>query len=155
MTAMLAELAGLGRSAADPAARRLGYAKAAVSLWSRRRRCARAWAEHQVNTRGFARRWAAAAGAHDTLWLLGAGTLADLPLAELSELFRRVVVFDIALLGGARRAAKRFATSSCNWPMSPAWSRRWLNGDAACRCRLRRPMPWKNSTQCRSTAYRR
>lgn len=105
---MLAELAVWAGVTAEPAARQLGYAKAAVSLWSRRRRCAKAWAEHEANTRAFALRVAQGCRRHDTVWLLGAGTLADLPLAELSALFRRVVVFDIALLGGARRAAKRF-----------------------------------------------
>src|SRR3546814_3160105 len=59
-------------------------------------------------TRAFALSVAAAAPRRDTLWLLGGGTLADLPLADLSPLFRQIIVFDIALLGMARRKARRF-----------------------------------------------
>lgn len=44
----------------------------------------------------------------DTFWLLGAGTMADMPLAELAAMFRRIIVFDIALLPCARRQARRF-----------------------------------------------
>lgn len=105
---MLAELAVWAGIQADPAARRLGYAKAAVSLWSRRRRCHKAWAEHEANTRDFALSVARDGRRQDTLWLLGGGTLADLPLAELSAQFRRILVFDIAWLASARRLAKQF-----------------------------------------------
>ena len=105
---MLAELVVWSGVVAPPAARRLGYAKAAVSLWSRRRRCAKDWAAHEGKTRDFALSVAEAAPRRETLWLLGGGTLADLPLAELSALFRRIIVFDIALLGMARRRARRF-----------------------------------------------
>lgn len=105
---MLAELLVWAGIQADPAARRLGYAKAAVSLWSRRRRCHKAWAEHEANTRDFALSVVQACERRDTLWLLGGGTLADLPLAELSTQFRHILVFDIAWLASARRLAKQF-----------------------------------------------
>jgi hypothetical protein len=105
---MLAELLVWAGIQADPAARRLGYAKAAVSLWSRRRRCQRAWAEHEANTRDFALGVTQDCKRRDRLWLLGGGTLADLPLAELSAQFQRILVFDIAWLASARRLAKQF-----------------------------------------------
>lgn len=109
MPLMLAELLIWAGVQATPEARRLGYARAAVSLWSRRRRCARDWAAHEQNTRAFALDVAARCKRKDTVWLLGGGTLSDLPLTELCVQFRRVVVFDIAWLPGARQAAKRFA----------------------------------------------
>ncbi|MEK9969636.1 MAG: hypothetical protein VW600_10900 [Ferrovibrio sp.] len=96
-----------GTQATKPA-RQLGYARAAVSLWSRRRRCARDWAEHEANTRDFALKTAGACRHRDTIWLLGGGTLSDMPLAELSGLFKRVLVFDIAWLPQARAAARRW-----------------------------------------------
>lgn len=105
---MLAELLIWAGTLATQPARQLGYAKAAVSLWSRRRRWARDWAEHEANTRDFALKTVGACRRRETLWLLGAGTLADLPLAELSALFQRVLVFDIALLPQARVAARRW-----------------------------------------------
>jgi hypothetical protein len=104
---LLAELIVWAGVAASPAARRLGYARGAVSLWSRRRRCAKDWAAHEEKTRAFALSAAEAAPRRDTLWLLGGGTLADLPLAGLAALYRRVIVFDIALLAAARREVRR------------------------------------------------
>lgn len=105
---MLAELLIWAGVRAAPEARQLGYAKAAVSLWSRRRRCARDWAAHEQNTRSFALDVASCCRRRDTIWLLGGGTLSDLPLTELCAQFRRVIVFDIALLPGAIRAARHF-----------------------------------------------
>ncbi len=105
---MLAEMLVWAGTQATQPARQLGYAKAAVSLWSRRRRWTRDWAEHETNTRDFALKMVAACRRHDTIWLLGGGTLSDLPLAELSGLFKRVVVFDIAWLPQARHLARRW-----------------------------------------------
>ncbi|WP_341893825.1 hypothetical protein [Ferrovibrio terrae] len=105
---MLAEVLIWAGTQATRPARQLGYAKAAVSLWSRRRRWAREWAEHESRTRDFALMTVGACRRRDTLWLLGAGTLADLPLAGLSPLFRRILVFDIALLPQARVAVRRW-----------------------------------------------
>lgn len=106
---MLAELLIWAGVRAAPEARQLGYAKAAVSLWSRRRRCVRDWAGHEQNTRRFALDVASRCRRHDMVWLLGGGTLSDLPLTELCAQFRKVIVFDIALLPGTIRMAKRFA----------------------------------------------
>ncbi len=106
---MLAELAVWAGVQADPAARRLGYAKAAVSLWSRWRRCHKAWSGHEANTRDFALSVTQDCERRDRLWLLGGGTLADLPLAELSTQFKHVLVFDIAWLAPARRLARQFS----------------------------------------------
>lgn len=106
---MLAEMLVWAGTQASRPARQLGYARAAVSLWSRRRRWTREWAEHEANTRDFALKTVGACRHRDTVWLLGGGTLADLPLAELSKLFRRVLVFDIAWLPQARALAR-------SWP---------------------------------------
>jgi hypothetical protein len=105
---MLAEMLVWAGTQATQPARQLGYAKAAVSLWSRRRRWTRDWAEHETHTRDFALKTVAGCRHRDTIWLLGGGTLSDLPLAELSGLFRRVVVFDIAWLPQARHLARRW-----------------------------------------------
>lgn len=105
---MFAELLIWAGVAASPSARKLGYARAAVSLWSRRRRWAKSWREHEANSRAFVLEIAESCRRRDTLWLLGGGTLADIPLAELSAMFRRIVIFDIALLPTARRQVRRF-----------------------------------------------
>ena len=95
---MIAELLVWGGVAAPPSARKLGYARAAVSLWSRRRRCAGLWREHEARSRDFALKVAKSSRRYDTVWLFGAGLLADLPLQELSGLFRRILVFDLSLI---------------------------------------------------------
>lgn len=105
---MLAEMLVWAGTQATKPARQLGYARAAVSLWSRRRRWTRDWAEHEANTRDFALKTVSSCRRRDTVWLLGGGTLSDLPLAELSGLFRRVLVFDIAWLPQARSLARRW-----------------------------------------------
>lgn len=105
---MIAELVAWAGVAASPSARKLGYARAAVSLWSRRRRCAPRWQEHEANSRAFILDVAGSCRRFDTLWLFGAGTLADLPLAELSGLFRQILLFDIAFLASARRQVRSF-----------------------------------------------
>lgn len=105
---MLAEMLVWAGTQATRPARQLGYARAAVSLWSRRRRWIREWVEHEAKTRDFALKTVGACRHRDTVWLLGGGTLADLPLAELSGLFRRVVVFDIAWLPQARAKARQW-----------------------------------------------
>lgn len=105
---MLSELFIWAGVSASPAARRLGYAKAAVSLWSRHRRCAKSWQQHEANSRDFVLQLTAGCRRRDTFWVLGAGTLADVPLKELSQQFRRILVFDIAWLRPARRQVQRF-----------------------------------------------
>ena len=105
---MIAELLVWAGVSASPSARKLGYARAAVSLWSRRRRCAARWQEHEAKSRAFILDVAQSCRRFDTLWLFGAGTLADLPLTELSGLFRRVLLFDIAFLASARRQTQSF-----------------------------------------------
>lgn len=105
---MLSELLVWAGVKSSPAARKLGYAKAAVSLWSRRRRCAKLWQQHEEKSRAFILDVGRSATRFDTIWLLGAGTLADLPLKELSTAFRRVLVFDVALLPGALAQSRRF-----------------------------------------------
>jgi hypothetical protein len=95
---MLAELAVWPFIRALPAARKLGYAQAQVSLWSRARRCGAAWEAHRAATKAFALEVALAAKKQDCAWVLGAGTLEDIPLDGLRAAFKSVVVIDIAFL---------------------------------------------------------
>lgn len=82
----------------EPTARRLGYGRAQVGLWSRSRRCAKAWAPHHAETRAFVESLLAGQPQGGTAWVLGAGLLDDLPLAALAAKFDRVLLADIAWL---------------------------------------------------------
>lgn len=95
---MLAELLLNSLVRCEPAARRLGYGRAQVGLWSRSRRCAKAWAPHHAETRAFVESLLAGQPQGGTAWVLGAGLLDDLPLAALAAKFDRVLLADIAWL---------------------------------------------------------
>lgn len=106
---MLAELVLNALVRCEAPARRLGYGRGAVSLWSRSRRCARAWAPHHAATRefvaGLLRDLPQQGG---TAWVLGAGLLDDLPLDDLCSRFDRVILADIAFLPGMARRLRRY-----------------------------------------------
>jgi len=95
---MLAELAIWPFIRATSAARKLGYARAQVSLWSRAKRCGPAWEAHRAATKSFALETALAPPKKDCVWVLGAGTLEDIPLDQLRAAYKSVVVVDIAFL---------------------------------------------------------
>ncbi len=105
---MLAELVLNALVRCDPAARRLGYGRGAVSLWSRARRCAAAWAPHHAATQDYVLARLATLPRGGTAWVLGAGLLADLPLAALAAQFDRVLLADIAFLPGLGRRLRGF-----------------------------------------------
>lgn len=110
---MLAEWILYGLTRAEPWARTMGYREGAVRLWSRARRCARAWRPHLERTRAEVIAGAQACARRRTALVLGSGVLADVPLAELSRLFARVVLVDAAHLPQVRWRAKRFANVAC------------------------------------------
>lgn len=88
---------------------KLGYREGAVRLWSRARRQRKAWAAHSVRTREEIRAGIAACPQRRTALILGSGVLSDVPLAELSASFERVVLADIVHLPTAKWRARRFA----------------------------------------------
>lgn len=106
---MLAELLHLIATPAPLSHRRIGCVADSVRLASRARRCRRAWAPHQARTRAAILASAARAGGRRTAIVLGSGPLDDVPLAELADLFARVVLVDAVHPWRARRLARSFA----------------------------------------------
>jgi len=99
----------LGTDTASLGARRLGYAGEAAALEARHYRCRRAWAAHLAATRGALLRAVDLALPDPACALLvGAGSVHDLPLAELMDRFERIVLLDIAFGVAARRLAARW-----------------------------------------------
>lgn len=80
----------------SPAARLLGYRKEAAALRVRHRRCRQAWAPHLLATRSALRRSAQHAPRASLGVVLGGGILRDVPWDELIQIFREVVLVDIA-----------------------------------------------------------
>lgn len=103
---MLANLIHYLATPAPLAIRRAGHVSAAVALWSRARRHASAWANHEARTR------AAIDAAIDRTHhrrvavVLGSGLLRDIPIDRLRAVFREVVLVDVVHLASVRLAAR-------------------------------------------------
>lgn len=107
----MAELLAWWRIGCLPAAQRLGYRREAAALVVRHRRLRRYWAEHLARTRAAllasARQAADDRMASKRAWIMGAGLLHDVPLAELLTVFERIDLVDVAFAPAARDAARR------------------------------------------------
>ncbi len=86
-----------------------GHLSQQVALWARHRRRRAAWEPHLARCRAVALAAARSCPqeARRTALVLGSGLLLDVPLAELSALFARVVLVDLAFLPEVRGQAAR------------------------------------------------
>jgi hypothetical protein len=105
---MLAELIEYAITPCPRFARRMGYLYEVIAIRARAARCASAWAPHQERTRAVIRKAMARCKERRKAVVLGSGPLLDVPLAELSAAFGKVVLVDLVhpLTAGWRR--KRF-----------------------------------------------
>lgn len=110
---MLAEMLLYRLTRAEPWADALGYREGAVRLWSRARRCARAWKPHLERSRAEILAGAGACARRRTALILGSGVLADVPLRELAHLFEKVLLVDVVHLPMIRWRAKRLGNVAC------------------------------------------
>ncbi|MCB5203094.1 hypothetical protein LH464_11490 [Neorhizobium sp. T786] len=78
------------------------HIRSSVSLWSRARRCARDWAEHEENCRRFVQQTIAEMKQRRTVVVLGSGLLRDVPVELLSRAFDTVVLVDLVHLASVR-----------------------------------------------------
>lgn len=91
---------------APTAQRRLGYLRDSIWLESRARRCRAAWAPHLAASRAVMSEAIRTCPRRDTAVVLGSGLLQDVPLAELTRAFRRVVLIDAVHPLATRRAVR-------------------------------------------------
>lgn len=89
--------------------RDLGYLGEAIAIGARSRRCRAAWAEHLARSRQAILDAAQGAPGRRTAIILGSGPLLDVPLGELSALFRSVILVDALHPLAARLHARRFS----------------------------------------------
>ena len=83
-----------------------GHLTELVGIWARHRRQRRALAEHLTRARVLCLKAAEACNSRRTALVLGAGLLLDVPLEQLSALFRQVVLADLAFLPATVRLAR-------------------------------------------------
>lgn len=96
----------------SPHVRRLGYLDETISMRGRYRRNRTEWQPHLDNTRRFILTVAEKVRNRNKVVILGSGLLLDVPLAELSAMFREVVLMDIVCLPEVRRQIKEYGNVS-------------------------------------------
>lgn len=106
---MLAEALAWLLTPASWQARRDGYLAESIAISARERRCRGAWSAHLRASRCALIESARSASRHRIAVVLGSGALLDVPLEELSRLFREVWLVDMVHPWRARRQARRFA----------------------------------------------
>jgi hypothetical protein len=88
--------------------RRMGYLREAVSLASRYKRCAEAWAPHVENCRAVVRKAMDACPGRGRAVVLGSGLAVEVPIDEMARRFDDVVLIDIVHLHAARHRVGGF-----------------------------------------------
>lgn len=89
--------------------RRLGLLSESIAISARHRRCRDAWAPHLEQSRAAVRNAIAQTPRRRTALVMGSGALLDLPLDELAQAFRRVILVDLVHPWRARLKASRFS----------------------------------------------
>lgn len=105
---MLAEIFAWIVTPATLDARRTGHLAAAVSLWSRARRCKADWSAHEAHCHATVERAIAGLARRRKCLVLGSGLMRDVPLPRLAESFETVILIDVVHLWPIRRQARRF-----------------------------------------------
>ncbi len=92
--------------------RHMDYLSEAIAMRQRHRRNRAAWSPHLERSRRFVLDAAERCRDRTKVVILGAGLLLDVPLAELSTMFREVVLLDIVLLPEIRRVIKEYGNAT-------------------------------------------
>jgi hypothetical protein len=78
------------------------FIRYSVNLWSRARRCSKAWAEHEQSSRKAVLKAIAGLRQKRTAVVLGSGLLRDVPIEALAKSFDTVVLIDLVHLASVR-----------------------------------------------------
>ena len=89
--------------------RHMDYLYEAIAMRGRYRRNRSAWQPHLDHTRRFVLSAVDACKSRNKVVVLGAGLLLDVPLDELSSMFREVILADIVFLPEVGRSVKRYS----------------------------------------------
>jgi len=92
----------------SPLVRKLGYLNEAIEMRRRHRLHRGSWQPHLDNTRQFVLNAAEQCRDRSTVVVLGSGLLLDVPLPEVSAMFRDVVLMDVVCLPEVRRRIKAY-----------------------------------------------
>ena len=105
---MLSELFSSLITSCPAYVRNMEYLAETMAMQRRSRRHRSAWQPHLDRSRAFILSAAEQCRQRDTVVVLGAGLLLDVPLSKLSSLFREVILIDIVFLPEIRRQIRSF-----------------------------------------------
>lgn len=88
--------------------RKMGFLYEAIALEARYRRCQTQWQSHFEACQQAILQAVESVEKTDTILIMGAGSLKDIPLSQLSETFNRVILLDVVFLKSARQTASTF-----------------------------------------------
>jgi hypothetical protein len=108
MVNVLSDLLAMLATPLSPPLRALGYLDETLDMRRRSKRNHEAWQPHLENTRRFVLSAAQECADRNRAVILGSGLLLDVPLAELSALFRDVVLMDVVCLPETRKQIKQY-----------------------------------------------
>lgn len=106
---MLAEWLTYLSTPSLPYARKMGYLSEAIAMRARHKRCYHSWQNHFQACQNAILEAAAQCQQHRHLVVMGAGSLEDIPLAQLSQQFQTVYLVDLVFLKPAKQLAKHYA----------------------------------------------
>lgn len=89
-----------------PFVKKMGYLHEAIAMVARAKRCEPSWQAHYNECQAVISQAVAQSKQHRKVLIFGAGTLNDIPLAELSCAFKAVILVDLVFLSSARAQAK-------------------------------------------------
>ena len=83
-----------------------GHLKESISLLSRESRCKKAWLPHRTECKNFILEQLHNAVHFDSILILGPGPLHEIPIYELAQKFKKVVLVDIVHLKTTKKSLK-------------------------------------------------
>lgn len=91
-----------------PTVRKMGYLSEAIAMQTRHRRCYSSWQPHFQSCQNTILEAVSQCPQYRHLVVMGAGSLADIPLAQLAAQFQQVQLVDLVFLKPARRAVQQY-----------------------------------------------
>lgn len=89
-------------------AKKMGYLKESIAMSARAKRCQKEWGVHYQFCQNAILEAVNRCVQRRTALIFGAGTLQDIPIAELAKLFDKVILVDLVFLNSAYQHVKSF-----------------------------------------------
>jgi hypothetical protein len=105
---MLKEIYQYYSTPVKPYVKKLGFLKESIGMEARYQRCKQPWQSHYQQCQSSILQAVELVETKNTIVILGAGSLRDTPLGEISAKFGQVILVDLLFLKQARKVAKSY-----------------------------------------------